>query len=255
MALPKLEGEIQVETATVVGTFAGSVITLPVGNYFLTTVGNGGATRSLLAELKNQLDTGPGGTWTLTCDDTADTALGKITIARNSNYTATWTSTGIRDLLGFTADLSTASTASFTGSKQAKALWLPNCGRSGILSPQASTGAIASDYTASVSTDGTVYAIAYSTRGFDTLEHRTVLGSKAWASLEITSNESFETFYRYVIAGGLRLRFHKDRSDDATYRTWNIQNGGSYNPVPVREDWADSAKSLWSFRYDVLEVS
>jgi hypothetical protein len=255
MALPKYEGEVKITTATVVGTFAGSAITLPVGNYFLNSVGDGGATRSLLAELKNQLDTGPGGTWTLTCDDTNDTSLGKITIARNSNYTATWTSTSIRDLLGFASDLSTAGTATFTGTKQAKALWLPNCGRSGILAPQASTGAIAADYTSSVSPGGTVYAIAYSTRGFDTLEHRTMLGSKAWSNLEVTSNESFETFYRYVIAYGYRLRFHKDRSDDATYRTWNIQNGETYNPVPVREDWADSAKSLWSLRYNVLEVS
>jgi hypothetical protein len=255
MAICKYEGEVKVTAAITVGTFAGSVITLPIGNYFLTSVGDGGATRSLLAELKNQLDTGPGGVWTLTLDDTTDTALGKVTIARNSNYTATWTSTSIRDLLGFTGDLSTAGTASFTGANQAKALWLPNCGRSGILSPQASTGAVASDYTASVSPGGTVYAIAYSTRGFDTMEHRTVVGSKAWTSLEVTVNEAFETFYRYVIAHGYRLRFHKDRSDDATYRTWNVANGGSYNPVPVREDWADSAKSLWSFRYDVLEVS
>lgn len=248
--LPKLEGEIVISTATIVGTFAASVITMPVGRYFLNSVGDGGAVRSFCAELKNQLDTGPGGTWTVTVDDDSDTSLGKVTIARNSSFTATWTSTTIEALLGFTADL-TPSAATFTGANQSKYLFLPNCGRSGIMAPQASSGAIESDYSLAVGTDGTTYALSYSKRYVDSLELRTLKGSKTWTALAVVTNEAYEQFYSDVFAYGLRIRFHADRNVDATFRTWAVEDGGAFKPQPVREDWTDSTESLWMIRHMV----
>lgn len=123
-----------------------------------------------------------------------------------------------------------------------------------MLSPEASSGHVALDYSVSIAPDGTTAALAYSTRSHDTMEFRTVLGSKMWTSKETTVNEALETYYRKVIAYGLRTRFHADRSVDATYRTWNMATG-NLEPIPVREDWADGAASLWSFKYDVLEVT
>lgn len=255
MALMKLEGEIVIAADLNIGTFAGSTITVPQGNYFLSSTGDGGATLSLTAKLKALLDAGPGGTWTVTVDDDADTSLGKVTIARNSNYTATWNSTDFRNALGFTGDLSTASTSSFTGANQAKYLFLPNCGRSGVMGPEASDGAIESDYTISISTDGGLYALAYSKRYLDSLEWRTLKGSKVWNCLDVTTNEALEQFWNDVIFYGLRVRFHADRSVDATYRTWVIENAGSFNPQPVRPDWTDSTESLWAIRYQVRKSS
>lgn len=247
MPILKLEGEIILSTSTTVGTFAGSGIVMPAGRYFLNSVGSGGATRTFLLELKNQLDTGPGGTWTVTADDNADTSLGKVTIARDSNFTATWTSSTIRDLLGFTTDL-TPSAATFTGANHAKYLYLPNCGRSGVLSPEASNGAIETDYTLSMGTDGTPYALSYTKRYKDTLEFRTLKGSKTWSSLDVTTNEALEQFHSDVIANGLRLRFHADRSVDGTFRTW-VSESGDFAPQPIREDWTESTESLWAVRF------
>lgn len=249
----KLEGEIILTAATVLGTFAGSVITMPAGRYFLNSIGTG-VSRSLLLEIKNQLDTGPGGTWTVTVDDTSDTALGKVTIARSANYTATWTSTTLRDALGFTTNLSTASTATFTGANHAKYLFLPNVGRSGILSPEASTGAIESDHTIAIAPDGTLYALAFSTRTFDSLEFRLLKGSKTWSTFAVTANEALQQFYSDVIGRALRVRFYADRSDDATFRTWRVEDAGHFDPKPVREDWV-GANALFDIRYKVRETS
>jgi hypothetical protein len=43
-----------------------------------------------------------------------------------TTFSLTWTSTNLRDLLGFTADISSANTPQ-TGTKQAKGVWRPNC--------------------------------------------------------------------------------------------------------------------------------
>jgi hypothetical protein len=255
MALMKLEGEIVLTSATAVGTFAGSVITMPAGRYFLNSVGSGGAIRTFLLELKNQLDSGPGGTWTVTCDDNSDTSLGKITIARSLAYTATWTSTTIRDLLGFTTNLSTGGTLTFTGANQAKYLWLPNCGRSAVMSPEASDGAIETDYTLSLGTDGTPYAFGFTKRYLDSLELHTVKGSKMWSSQAVTTNEALEQFYGDVIAYGLRVRFHRDRNVDTTFRTWVVEDAGNFKPGTVRQDWTESTESLWTVRWTVRKTT
>jgi hypothetical protein len=254
MTLPKLEGEIILSANTVLGTFAGSVITIPKGRYFLNSIGSGGATHSLLLEMKTQLDAGPGGTWTVTCDDNSDTSVGKVTIARNSNYTATWTSTSLRDALGFTGNLSTSSTATFTGANQAQYLYLPNTGRAGVMSPEAGSGAYEADHTLAIAPDGTLYALAYTTRNYDTLEFRTLKGSKTFTSLATVTNGALEKFYQDVIARALRVRFYKDRSADATFRTWRVEDAGHYDPQQVKEGWV-GAEALFAIRWKVRETS
>ena len=251
MPLMKLEGEIVISANLDIGTFAGSLITLPAGNYFWTSTGDGGASASLLDTLDSLLTAGPGGAWTLSIDDGTDTSLGKLTITRDSNFTATWASTTFRDLCGFTGDLSTAGTATFTSQNQVKYLYLPNCGRSGVMGPDASDGAIESDFTISMGTDGSMYALAYSKRYMDSLEFRTLKGSKVWTSLDVTTNEALEQFYGDVIAYGLRVRYHSSRDTDATFRTWIVQEGGTFAPLPVREDWTEGTESLWRIRWTV----
>ncbi len=65
------------------------------------------------------------GTWVVSYS-TGASGTGKITIAvTNGTYTITWTSTNLRDLLGFTATLT--GTATNTGANQARGLWIPDC--------------------------------------------------------------------------------------------------------------------------------
>ena len=252
MALPKYEAELWITTATQICTIGATPITIPVGRYYLSSVGSGGATRSFIAEFKNQLDTATATTFTLTLDDNTDTSTGKLTIARGTNFTLTWSSTTLRDYLGFTAGITAALTG--TGANQCRFLWLPNVGRSGIMAPEASDGALETDASTAMSTDGTVYNLAYSTRYKDSLQHVMVLANKTWISKESTVNESFERFYRDLIPCGFRLRFHKDRSDDATYRSWVLDNPGQFAPDTAFPDWADSDRALWNFRYMVRKA-
>jgi len=250
MATMKLEGEVIISSALAVGTFAGFPITMPIGRYFPNTVGSGGASRTLYNEFKFQLDTATGRTWTVIVDDTTDAATGKVTItASGAPTTGTWTSTVFRDLLGFDTNLASANT--WTGANHAKYLFLPNCGRSGVMAPEASQGAIEADFTMSIATDGTPYGIAYSRRYLDSLEIRTLKGSKTWISKAITVNEGLEQFYGDVIFYGLRVRFHADRANDTTFRTWVVEDAGSFKPTALREDWTDSTESLWGIRWTV----
>lgn len=65
------------------------------------------------------------GSWSVSLS-TGRTGTGLLTIARSTgSYSITWTSTALRDLLGFTADIT--SQTSVTASKQHCGLWLPDC--------------------------------------------------------------------------------------------------------------------------------
>lgn len=252
MALPKLEGLIRLSEATILGTLTTGatpyVITIPVGDYYLTTAGNGA--RSLVDEIENQVQTMVGaGTCTVSVADTTDTATGFVTIQYTASFTLTWTSTYLRDLLGFTGTLTPGAT-SFTGTKQARCLWLPNCGRSNVLGPETSDGAIEQDFSCTVAPSGAHRSFTYTVRYVDTMEFATVQGNKCWTVHESTSNESFQTFFLDVLAYAYPVRYHQDRSDDAVYRTWFVKNAGTWRPTPVISQWVGT-KSLWQFGFDV----
>src|SRR6266540_6286804 len=177
MALMKLEGEIVLASSTTVGTFGASTIVMPAGRYFLNTVGNG--SNSFCDELEAQMESTMGaGSSSVTIDDNSDTSFGVSTISRSSAFAITWTSTSIRDLLGFFNNRS--ANATHVSSFHVKYLFMPNCGRSGVMGPETSDGAIESDYTLSLGTDGTAYALSYSKRYKDSLEFRMLKGSKTW---------------------------------------------------------------------------
>lgn len=249
MALPKLEGEIILTAATLLGTFAGAAVTIPAGSYYLTSVGSG--SRSLLDEIKFQADTATGRLWLFVLDDNSDASTGKLAVTvSGAATTVTWASTALRDALGFNGNL-TGPANGWTADNHAKYLHLPSCGRSGLMAPSTSNGALEADYSLSMGTDGTPYAIAYSVRELDSMEFRHQRGKKSWIDQESVVNESLERFYRDVIALGLSLRFHKDRADDATYRWWVVENGGSYAPRAFDERWVDGPECLFAIRYIV----
>src|ERR1043166_1643227 len=250
--LPKLEGEIILATATVVGTFGAFTITMPAGRYFLCSPGTGAL--GFLAELANQMEISMGaGASSVTVDDNNDGSFGVVTIARSGAFAIAWSSTAIRDLLGFSGNRGAAT--SHVSNVHAKYLWLPNCSRSGVMAPTTSGGALETDQQIAMGTDGTVYGTSYSLRALDSMEFRHVRGAKAWADQASLPNEAFEDFYRTVIALGLRVRYYRLRDTDGTRRTWYIEDGGHYQPVPFDARWTEGPECLWGFRYAVRETS
>ena len=263
MALPKLEGRITLAAAvsmTIVedsGARNATVVVASAGDYYLTSTAAGGA-GSLLATIAYELTTNGTlvGTYSVALDDTADSATGKITISATgvSNFAVTWVGTELRNLLGWTGDV-TATAATYTAPEHAEYLFLPGCGRSSNLAPDGDVGVERTDGTLAVAPSGAAVALQYSTRYVDVLELAHLKGARTWVSLETTANMSLQKFWRDVIGTGKPFRYHIDRSVDATYVTWRTDEDGlrGFNPAPVVPGWY-GASSIWSWRTNVLKL-
>lgn len=96
-----------------------TTVTLTAGTYTIT---------SLCAHLQSALTSQrapSSGAWSVSVS-TGPSGTGKVTIAMSAGtFSIAWTSTNLRDLLGFTANVS--SVASATGTTSARGLWLPKC--------------------------------------------------------------------------------------------------------------------------------
>jgi hypothetical protein len=144
-------------------------ITVPAGGYAVSaTNGGGGPTtvtipagtyypNDLLTTFAAQLDASRPTGWTVTVAD-GEGATGFVTINCSSTpWSITWTSTTLRSILGFTANIVAVSTAQ-TGTSILDGMWLPDCP---MLRLDTSDGAtvIRSDARYSVSPTGKVFAL------------------------------------------------------------------------------------------------
>lgn len=253
MPMSKMEGRVTVPTGgwsmslqEFTPNAGPTTVTVAAGDYYLTS------TTSLLTAVKNALDgmAGGAGVYTVSLDDDADSSLGKVTISATgvTTFNITWSSTDLRDRLGFTANLSGAAT--YTGSEQAEYLFLPNVYRSNPMSPDGDQGAEESDFSITFSSSGASKRLAYNRRQVDNLEFTHLLGSKAFITWESTTNESLQKFWRDVIYPGYPFRYHKSRDTDATFVTWVALGGGEFKPKPVNPGW-NNANSLWGWASEV----
>lgn len=125
---------------------------------------------------------------------------GQVTIAMSAGtFSITWTSTNLRDVLGFTANIVTV--ASSTGPNQAKGMWLPDCTlvsdidiRRAVLDTHRRVSIAPNGRTSSARGPG-----AYKHTG---LRWQLVASNRVWTAEENTGgnpslvNSSYETFAR-----------------------------------------------------------
>lgn len=247
MSLAKLEGRITVPTGGWLISHqeftpnAGPTSrTIAAGNYYLSTTGT---LDPLLTELDDQLELLGGGNYTVTLSATT----GKVTIAATGvvTFNITWTSTDLRDALGFTGNLSGGLT--YTGSNQARYLFLPDVTRNGsLLAPDGDEGAEEADLVTSMAPDGSMVSTQYRSRKFDVLGWSKLGAAKTWVTFESTVNESLQKFWQDVNRSGRPFRYHKDRAVDATFVTWRAGETNIYQPSPEVPGWVGS-KSLWNW--------
>jgi hypothetical protein len=243
----KLERLIIVSVDTDVCVFNSVTKTLPAGTYYLRSPGS--EANGLLQKL--ELLTGT----TITLDDDSMTSTGRVTIFTDTTFTWAWSSTWIRDLLGFTGDLSGADT--YTGTKHAESLWLPSTGRSGVTAPNTTStsspfGMEEIDYSFTQAPSGASRAVGFTRRtGVETLTYSPIYGYKTWIAFESIPNESLQTFWRSGIALGLPVRFYPDRSDDSVYCTYVVTDGGKFKPTSLRDSWV-GADALFTISYNVV---
>ena len=262
MAFPKLEGRITIPTGGYTFVVAEPVasattITIAAGDYYLTH------STSLLSSIASAMTANAvlSGTYTVSITDSTDAGTGAVTISATAGVTAfriQWPSAnGLYDVLGFTS-ADTTSAAQATGTKQANFLWLPNVGRSQPLAAEPTTadqkfGQEEADFTIAVAPSGYSKRFAYNRRFVDTLNFFNVVGEKTWLTLEATTNQSFQKFYRDVVFNGYPFRYQKDRSDaDTIYWELVVEDAQAFKPTPVVPGWT-GAKSLWNITYIVRE--
>ncbi len=131
------------------------------------------------------------GAWSVTLS-TGVNGTGRVTIAMSAGtFSITWTSTALRDLLGFTANITTQ--ASSTGANQAKGLWRPDA----VLrcNVDARRAPLASDHRTTVTPTGGVYALKSSTMYRHANPRYThVPVDRVWEADALLVNASYETF-------------------------------------------------------------
>ncbi len=257
MAFPKIEGRVTVPSGgwsisvSETGPSVGPVtITLAAGDYYLTS------TTALLSTLATAMTANGtlNGTYSGSLDDTSDdSATGKVTLSATgiTTFAITWSSTALRDFLGFTGNVSGALT--YTGTEQSEYLWLPNVGRTNPLSPDPPTtgydlGLPETDFTMALAPSGHSRRLKYNTRYRETFEFLHVRGNKTRKALETIQNESFEKFYEDVISAGRPIRYYPSRADDSVYWTQFIADAEEMRALPVIPNWV-GASSLFHIRH------
>lgn len=167
-------------------------VPITAGSYYIST---------LMTQLAADFTAGRApslGAWSFALS-TGPSGTGQVTIAMSSgNFAITWTNTLLRDLLGFAGDI--ASTASSTGTAQARGLWIPDCPLTATGDPKRAP--MASDMRSVVSPKGDVYTLVGNTY----LQHTQLTWSmvainRVWAAEASLANAAYETFFKDALLG------------------------------------------------------
>lgn len=240
----KVEGRIRVPTGgwAVSANEGGGpqTATVAAGDYYLST--GVGAGTSLLAALEAALDASPL-TGNFVCAiSAAEGGTGKVTISSSASFTLTWTSTDLRDVLGFAADLTPTNTT-FTSPNQARALWLPPCP---FQAPQGEFGGWReSGLRVQRSLAGHFFARHGQRRRANEIIYPVVSRARTALQAESTVNESYERFWIDSVLGEAAwatpagpIRWHPSASDNSptAFYTYSI-NQPVFNPDQVERNW------------------
>ena len=233
----------------------GNGINTTAGKYFVSGHTGEAATNNLLATMQAAIVALGAGYTSVTC--TLDLATGFVTIGNfDANATVTWTDTNLRDLLGFTATLSGATT--YTGTKPARYLWRPNKGLSeypvtldAVFAPESAT-------MVGATRDGTIMTARQTTVYGGEYEWQLIQESDAIIPATGSINREFEQFFTDIIAAGERVRFVFDRTSYAStgdFVTVTIFPGDDPEPTAIGpvQDYltraVDGNLALWDVRF------
>ena len=171
-----------------------------------------------------------------------ESGTGFVTITHaTQTFSWTWTSTAMRDLFGFTADLTPAA-LSFTGTMVCKAVWLPDCDldhKRGV-----DSGPKKIDRKVLVAPGGTVTALGYQNRRRVRIVWALIGKARAIESQESTVGESFERWFLDTHGGEVsyfgmspqvRVYWNADGATKITIRL--IDPSDTFDPERVDATW------------------
>lgn len=241
MSRGRLEAEITVPT----GGWDFSLTVTAIGGPTTGTVAAGSYHHSdFLAAVDTALEAvfGGDGAWTVT-SSAGESGTGLVTIAHaTETFTLSWTDTDLRDALGFAGTLTPAA-LTFTGTKVAQQLWLPNA-EGAFAYGNGDEGHTETDASTTESPRGDVKRLVYNTRQ--------VLPSALWSNVpvayarisgESVSNSSFEQWWRNTQGGELSyfepcssVRLYWD-AGVASYKTYRLPVMTSTQMGRVDDGW------------------
>jgi hypothetical protein len=169
-------------TSTAGGT---DTVNLTAASYYLGNAGS--STPAFIAAFQTLLQA-VDASWTVSLS----TTTGKVSIACDGTWSITWTSTNLRDLLGFTANISSV-TGTQTGTNHARGLWIPDCPI--FLDGNYLAAPSVTDQRQTESPDGlTITLVGNRKYRHRNVRYANVAAAKTWVGSESTTHESLERF-------------------------------------------------------------
>ena len=230
-----------------------TAITVDAGYYYWSSAGTGSEdwAAQLAEDINAEADLTD--TWTVTVG-AGEAGTGKCTIAADGAVcTVTWQDTNIRDMCGFTGNLS--GSTSYTSTNHVKGLWLPD-GPPRSPYGLSDDGADEKDQTYTESSAGHVMTLGY--------QRKVVQAYVRWQGLsrkkvriagESTTGESRQQFVRDVLFAEAtyctdrKLRIYPDADTDGTYTTYR-----NAAPIPEEEAISDGWIEQWNAGFQRLVV-
>lgn len=190
-----LVGSVPVDAAV---TIAGSGQSIE-GNYYLR---HATGSLSLLAAFQTVMGAAGVGSPAVTMRENL-----RVRLAGGANFTVTWNSTTLRTLLGFTGNLSGAS--SYDATNPSPLLWAPGYPST----PRTRTskrGYLVPHTTFHAADDGTdMQTQNFGSERWQEHEWRTLLASRLQVADGTDTGNTLEGFFEYVLQYGYRMRFHQ----------------------------------------------
>jgi len=254
--LQALIGRFDINTDNQSWTVDSNPLSTTAGKYFISGYTGESAANNLVATMQVDMLAALAPSHT-SATIALDLATGLITIGGfDSSIAITWDDTNLRDLLGYTGNLS--GDTSYPATNPARYLWRPNKGLSdypvtldAVFAPESAT-------MVGATRDGTIMTARQTTVYGGEYEWQLIQESDAIIPATGSINREFEQFFTDIIAAGERVRFVFDRTSYAStgdFVTVTIFPGDDPEPTAIGpvQDYltraVDGNLALWDVRF------
>lgn len=266
--VPKLYGRFNVASSSAFNVEedggTNTAITITTGDYFIRShTASPSDSTQLLEHIQARVRAVPPFTEMDTFTATISNTTGLVTFATDPaalGFEIFWNNTTLRNLLGFTGDL-TPPARTFTATNQAKYTWHPNTGVEALAAHPNVQGHRTSDAVVHRAPSGRVITTAYDEYIGNQISFRWIEDQYMFpvGSGGVTVvNRDFEQFWRDIFRIGQRFRFFPDRTSQTAPgggAPWEYVGGedicakGTMLAKPERPDYA----KFWQIPLDVME--
>lgn len=226
MTRGRLEAQITVPEGGYDVTVGGSGATIPAGAYFI-------------GELLDALADEAGITATIS---RGELGTGRVTLSDSGTFAVTWVDLELRDLLGFTANLSGA--ASYLAPGAALSLWIATCPYQAPNEIGQWVGWPEADFRSVESASGVVWALTGHKKEIASLMWEAITRRRAVKANEVIVGESFQRFLEDGVwgfapwgtpSGPIRFYPSADATDWVAYRVTDLN---AFRPEEFADGWA-----------------